>query len=118
MLKAGVFDNFKGATTLLLWGGAEDMVSLLRGLDGLRAGNSIAFAIDGPTGGVAITRGEGSTLTSDGGVLRWQCSRETIDLAVGLTAPLIGQVGHHFLDVSGMAKQVIIARDEYPPDLR
>ncbi|MBP2276881.1 MULTISPECIES: hypothetical protein [Sphingomonas] len=118
MLKAGVFDDFKGATTLLLWGDAEGMVSLRSSLDALRFGNSTGFAIDGPAGTVTIKQGESSTLTSDGGALCWRCSRETIDLAADLTAPLVSRAGHHFLDVGGMAERVIIARDEYPADLR
>ena len=35
-----------------------------------------------------------------------------------LIAPLVSQIGHQYLDVSGLAEQVIIARDEYPADLR
>lgn len=118
MLKAGVFDDFKGATTLLLWGDAEGIVSLRSNLDALRLGNSTGFGIDGPAGSVTIKEGEGSTLTSDGGALCWRCSRQTVDAAAELTAPLVSQAGHQFLSVSGMAEQVIIARDEYPADLR
>lgn len=118
MLKAGVFDDFKGATTLLFWGDAEGMVSLRSNLDALRLGNGTEFAIDSPAGSVTIKEGEGSTLISDGGALCWRCSRETVDLAADLTAPLVNQAGHQFLDVSGIAEQVIIARDEYPADLR
>jgi len=118
MLKAGVFDDFKGATTLLLWGDAQGMVSLRSSLDALRLGNSTGSAIDGPAGGVTIKKGEGSTLTSDGGGLCWRCSRETIDLVADLIAPLVNQIGHQYLDVSGLAEQVIIARDEYQADLR
>jgi hypothetical protein len=118
MLNAGVFEDFKGAKTLLLWGDADGMASLRSSLDAIRAGTSTAFVIDGPAGSVTISEGEGSTLTSDAGALCWRCSRETVDLAADLTAPLVNQAGHQFLGVSGMAEQVIIARDEYPADLR
>jgi hypothetical protein len=118
MLKAAVFDDFKGATTLLLWGDAEGMVSLRSSFDALRLGKSTGFEVDGPAGSVTIKQGESSTLTSDRGALYWRCSLETIDLAADLTGPLVSQAGHQYLDVSGMAEQVIIARDEYPADLR
>ena len=117
MLSAGIFDDFKGATTLLLWGDAEGMASLRSSIDAVRAGKSAKFAIDGPAGGLTIMQGEGSTLANDSGVLGWRCSRETMDLAADLTETLVNQAGHQFLDVSGLAEQVIIARDEYPADL-
>ncbi len=118
MLRAGIFDDLKGATTLLLWGDAEGMASLLGSFKALRAAKGNGFAIYGPAGGLAIARGEGSTLTTENGVLCWQCSREMIDLAADLTASLVGQAGHQFLDLSGLAEQVMIARDQYPGDLR
>lgn len=117
MLRAGVFDDFKGATTLLLWGDADGMASLRSSLDAIRAGNSTEFVIDGPADGLTIVQGEGSTLVNENGTLRWRCSRETIDLAVELIGPLVIHAGHQFLDLSGAAEQVIIARDEYPADL-
>lgn len=118
MLKAGVFANFKGATTLLLWGDSEGIASLFTGLDALRLGHSNEFAIEGPTDRVTIVRGEGSTLTREQNEWRWRCSRETVESAASLTEPLVDKAGHQFLDVRGLAEQVIIARDEYPADLR
>jgi hypothetical protein len=118
MLKADVFEDFKGSTTLLLWGDGKGMTALLRGLDALRSGNDKDFAITGPRGGVTIVQGEGSTLISDRSALRWCCSRETIKLVTDLVEPLVSQSGHQFLNVCGMAEQVIISRDEYPADLR
>jgi hypothetical protein len=118
MLKAGIFDDFHGATTLLLWGDAGGMSTLLRSFYALRAHDRDDFAINGPRGCVIITEGEGSTLTSDGNALCWRCSRETIDLAADLIKPLVAQAGHQFLNMRGLAEQVIIARDEYPADLR
>jgi len=50
MLKAAVFDDFKGATTLVVWGDGEGMSALLRGFNGLRVGNDDEFAIGGPRG--------------------------------------------------------------------
>jgi hypothetical protein len=117
MLKAGVSDDFKGATTLLLWGDAEGMTLLGNGLDALRTESSASFSIDGPAGGITIVQGDGSMLTDHAGALCWRCSPETVDMVGDLTRALIGRAGHQFMDVSGLAEQVIIARDEYPANL-
>jgi len=39
-------------------------------------------------------------------------------LVADLVEPLLDGPGHQFVDVDGLAEQVIIARDEYPADLR
>jgi hypothetical protein len=121
MLKAGVFDDFKGATTLLLWGDREGMEVLLASLSALRDTRG-EFAIDGPEAGLTVSyaadKSEGSTLQTEGSSLRWDCSGETVELAADLVEPLLHGVGHQFLDVDGLAEQVIISRDEYPAYLR
>ena len=121
MLKAGVFDDFKGATTLLVWGDREGMATLLGGLSALRDGNRDEFAIDGPDGRLTVRscdEPERSTLQMESSGFQWGCSRDTIELAADLIEPLLHGAGHQFLDVDGLAEQVIIARDEYPADLR
>jgi len=118
MLRAAVFDHLKGATTLLLWGDREGIAALLRGFDALRIGHGDEFAIDGLKGGLTIIEGEGSTLTGNGANLCWRCSREMMELAVDLIEPLLKGGGHQYLDVRGIAKQLIISRDEYPADMR
>jgi hypothetical protein len=122
MLKADVFDEFKGATTLLLWGDQEGMAALFAGLSGLREGTRSELAIDGAGTRVTLcsaSRGTlWSTLRKEEGGLRWECSHDTIALAANLVEPLLRAAGHQFLDVTGLADQVIIARDEYPADLR
>jgi hypothetical protein len=121
MLKAGVFDDFKGATTLLLWGDREGMLVLLASLSALRDTRG-EFAIEGLGAGLAVCyasdKSEGSTLRREGNSLRWDCSGETVKLAAGLIEPLLHGVGHQLLDVDGLAEQVIISRDEYPADVR
>jgi hypothetical protein len=57
-------------------------------------------------------------LGKEEGGFRWECSHDTIQLAADLVEPLLRGAGHQFLDVTGLAEQVIIARDEYPADLR
>jgi len=122
MLKAGVFDDFKGATTLLLWGDEEGMAVLLAGFSALREGNGNKFAIDGTDNRLTVCPASGktewSTVQSEESGFRWECSHDTLELAVDLIEPLLRGAGHQFLDVSGLAEQVIIARDEYPADLR
>ena len=121
MLKAGIFDDFKGATTLLLWGDEEGVASLFSGLSDLKDGKRTELAVEGP--GPVLTvrmKGEGtgsSTLGRSAGGLRWECSPDILKLACDLTEPLLKSVGHQFLDVDGLAEQVVIARDEYPADL-
>jgi hypothetical protein len=121
MLKAGVFDDFKGATTLLLWGDREGMGALLTSLSALRDTRG-EFAVEGPDGGLTVCyasdKNEGSTLRTEGNCFRWVCSGEALKFAADLIEPLLSGAGHQFLDVDGLAEQVIIARDEYPADLR
>ena len=122
MLRAGVFEDFKGATTLLLWGSAEGMAILKADLTALRHGDLYEFAIEGPDTPLTVclvNEEEGSsTLRMEGTGFRWACSGDTLELAADLVEPLLNQAGHQFLDVHGAAEQVIIARDEYPADLR
>ena len=122
MLNAGVFDDFKGATTLLLWGDEDGMAALFAGLSALREGKRNELAIEGAdtrlTVRSASDRTEWSTLRKEEGGVCWECSHDTIELATDLVEPLLRGAGHQFLDVTGLAEQVIIARDEYPPDLR
>ena len=120
MLKAGVFDDFKGATTLLLWGDGEGMARLFSDLSAISEGKSGELILDGPGAPLRICldqRGS-STLRQSEDRLHWECSADTLKLACDLTAPLLTtRAGHQFLDVDGLAEQVIIARDEYPADL-
>ena len=121
MLKAGVFDDFKGATTLLLWGDREGMATLLASLSALQDGDRDEFGIDGPDGGLTVRacdEPEVSTLRMEESGFLWGCSRNTVELAADLVEPLLHGPGHQFLDVDGLAEQAIIARDEYPADLR
>jgi hypothetical protein len=119
MLKAGVFDDFKGATTLLLWGDREGMATLSVSFSRLRDGTLNEFFIDGSEGGLTVClEQDGSTLQASRNGVRWGCSSETAALAADLVEPLLQRAGHQFLDVDGLAEQVIIARDEYPANLR
>jgi hypothetical protein len=122
VLNAGVFDDFKGAATLLLWGDEEGMAALFSGLSDLREGQRNELAIDGADTQVTVRsasdRTQWSTLRNEEGGVCWECSQDMIELATDLIEPLLRRAGHQFLDVTGLAEQVIIARDVYPPDLR
>ena len=122
MLQARVFDNFKGATTLLLWGDEEGMADLFSGLSALRDGKRSELTVDGPGSALIVRAGVrergSSTLAKSLDSIYWECSPETLNLACDLTEPLLATAGHQFLDVDGLAEQVIIARDEYSADLR
>lgn len=121
MLKAGVFDDFKGGTTRLVWGDREGMATLLKGLTALRSGNRDEFAIDGPNGCLTVCSCDGpkrSTLQMEKSGFLWGCSRDAVEMVADLVEPLLHGAGHQVLDVDGLAEQVIIARDEYPADLR
>ena len=122
MLKADVFDDFKGATTLLLWGDREGIATLLAGLSELRNGRRDELPIDGPKIPLIVRSAPdlpgGSSLQLDGNGYRWNCSRGTLRLASELVEPLLHRAGHQFFDVSGLAQQIIISRDEYPSTLR
>ncbi len=121
MLRAGVFSEFKGSTTLLLWGDKEGMAGLLADLLRLQEGTEAEFAIGGGTCLIiasASSEWSWSRLAKDESGFRWFCSNDILEQAVQSIEPLLCGAGHQFLDVSGLAQQVIISRDEYPPDLR
>lgn len=122
MLNAGVFDDFNGATSLLVWGDEEGMAALSAGLMALRDGNHNEWVIDGADTHLTVcstSREKGcSKLRNEEDGVRWECSHDTIELAAALVEPLLRGAGHQFLDVTGLAVQLIIARDEYPADLR
>jgi hypothetical protein len=121
MIQARICDDFKGATTLLLWGDREGMASLLDDFSALCTGKRNAFVIDGPDGDLTVCltsqKDGSSTLTMKANGLRWDCSRQTVALAADLVEPLLRGAGHQYLDANGLAEQIIIARDEYPADL-
>jgi hypothetical protein len=122
MLKTGLFDHFKGAKTLLLWGDGRGMTGLLLGLSALRNPQGRLLSLDEGNIPLSICSVAGpaswSNLKRDGEGLRWECSGAMLELAEDLVRPLIEGAGHQYLEVTGEAEQVIISRDEYPADLR
>ncbi len=115
MLKTGLFDDFKGAATLLIWGDEEGMTVLLAGLTAVRDGKRKDLTIDGVELPLTVCRSSGgeepSSFREDENGFRWQCSHETVALAADLVEPLATTgAGHQFLEVNGLAEQVIICQ--------
>lgn len=126
MLQAGLFTDFKGADTLLLWGDADDISQLHTKLRTLRDDAMPALHVAGCTDGSPlsiIVVNDGSciselTRTNEG--LRWACSRPVIEETEALIGALCdGTAGHQFVDISGpLATQAIVSKGEYPQTLR
>src|SRR4029453_4289640 len=115
MVRAGIFDDFKGATTLLVWGDKSDMEALLAGLSALRRGERSALLLGEGNKSVSVTSvaapaTEWSHLRLEGNSLRWDCSTDILELAEDLVRPLLDGAGHQFLGINGCAEQAIIAR--------
>jgi hypothetical protein len=122
MLQAGLFRDFKGADSLLIWGDAEGIADLHTALSALFGGVRSDLRISGPDGNLLIKvtgAGRHSTLKESDGGLEWTCSRTMIDEAEGLVAGLeAASSGHQYIDLSGLARQVIVSKAEYPASLR
>jgi hypothetical protein len=122
VIQVGLFDQFKGAKTLLLWGDKAGMETLLRGISLLQNRTTEEFLLGAGNAVLAIcpkaSPASRSHLAQQDGQLRWECSIDKLALAEDLIDPLLEGPGHQFLDVSGLADQIIVSRDEYPSDLR
>ena len=126
MLQAGLFTNFKGDDTLLLWEDADDISQLHTNLKTLRDDTIPVLRVTGCTDDShlsIVTVNDGSwiselTRTNEG--LRWTCSRPVIEETEALVGALCnGTAGHQFIDVSGpLATQTIVSKGEYPQTLR
>jgi hypothetical protein len=126
MLQAGIFTNFKGADTLLVWGEADDINHLHTSLRALRDDPERVIIVPGCTADshlsiIAVNdRHRISELTRTNEGLFWTCSRPVIDEAEALVGALRdATAGHQFVDVSGpLATTAMVAKGEYPQTLR
>ena len=118
MLQARLFDDFKGARTLLLWGDVDGMRALEHGLERIVNGDSEALVGDDQNPLVLGVTGrlDPSYVTANAG-LRWTCSIEVFERAKSSIEPLLREHGHQYVDATGDAEQVIISTGEYPADL-
>ncbi len=134
-LRFGVFDDFKGARTLLLWGDASGLAALqsvLRELaDGARGTTALHETgwAEG-VGGIHLfldlarskwERRDELTEAADGATVKWSGTRDEFETYVDLIAPLISSSnpnGHQYLDSNRNSDlQIMVSRGEYPDDL-
>lgn len=122
MLQAGLFPDFKGADSLLIWGDAEGIADFHIALLALSRGTRLDLRISGVDSNLLIKVSGAkrlSEVTEAGDGLEWTCSCAQIDEAQGMVAGLDGaSSGHHYIAVSGLARQVIVSKAEYPASLR
>jgi len=122
MLQADLFPDFKGADTLLLWGDADGMADLHIAIAALSRGDMSQFRIKGD-GDLFIKLAESddrfSELSRSGNGLEWACSRAVLVEAEAMIAGLDeAPSGHHYMEISGHAGQVIVSKAEYPASMR
>lgn len=122
MLQAGLFPDFKGKDTLLIWGDADGVAGLCGAISALSRGEASEIRIDGHPN-LSISPSEAderpSELSRSDRGLTWTCPRTDLIAVEALTVSL-DEVpsGHHFIDIIGLAGQVIISKNEYPESLR
>jgi hypothetical protein len=129
-LRFGVFEGFKGATTLLIWGDDEGIAHLRAVFgefaNGRRHAASLqempwATAIDGTRLNLRVARNgdDKMSVALAGTHIDWKCSSEhfaeSADKVAALLSPAC-ESGHQYLDTRGEALQVMVSKGEYAPD--
>ena len=120
MLQAGLFADFKGADTLLLWGDAIGVADLRIAMAALPRGDGSRIPITSELSISACDVHEhASQLLQSSEGLEWICSRNSLADAEALLAGMEkGQTGHQYIDITSLADQVIASQGEYPASLR
>jgi hypothetical protein len=122
MLQAGLFPNFKGADSLVIWGDSEGIADLRVALSALAQGTKSNLQINGPDDDLWIkisNASDRSKLMRSAVGLEWTCTVATMVEAEGLVEGLEkASSGHQYVAISGLARQVIISKSEYPASLR
>ena len=122
MLQAGLFLDFKGTDTLLIWGDSEGIAALRAAMVALSRGDTSHIQISGDVdlSVSLIEASEGhSNLSRLGRGLEWTCARRMFVEAEALLAEMNEvETGHHYFEVSGLAAQVIVSKGEYPAEMR
>jgi hypothetical protein len=129
MLKAGFFENFKGADTLLIWGD-EGGLALLQQLLALSSGASTSAAIH-EIEGANILPGLRVMLKAGPSELRVDRNGEDVAIVASTSADLLAsfadkivgladpkrRTGHQYLEWPGSAGIVVmVSKGEYPDD--
>lgn len=122
MLQAGLFPDFKGTATLLIWGDFEGIAALRAAIVALSRRDTSHIQIGGEVD-LSVSLFEESETHSElsrlGGGLEWTCARRIFVDAEALLAEMDeAETGHHYFDISGLAAQVIVSKGEYPADMR
>jgi hypothetical protein len=131
-MRSAIFEDFKSARTLLIWGNSDELSPLVNALDELAQGHRDSARLDGQIGaeaidstGVRITTGTSDAVLCrehpDGIDVELRCSPEKCSDLAELLRPLVrpGAVGHHYIDLTvDQPFQIIVSAGEYPPTLR
>jgi len=125
MLQVGLFRDFKfkGINSLLLWGDTEGLAHLQSAIATLSRLSGSSFQISGSDAKLSIVITDASDqfseLSKSEHGWEWVCSRATLDeVAVLIEGLENSSDGHQYIDVKGLAEEVIISKNEYPPSLR
>lgn len=117
MLKIGLFQNFKGADTVLIDGTPSDIEDLSKSLAEVVVSKAVAVhevAAVAPRYPVALFAATASPGTRG---LWWKCSSEEIETIQGKLGPLTqGGKGHQYFDLEGTNIQLMISVGEYGPN--
>jgi hypothetical protein len=135
-LQFGVFDEFKGARTLLLWGDESGIAALQAAFRELadEACGVMALHETGWAKGIRGTRlfldlarsysGEPVKLSKVDGApdIKWNGTRDEFACCADLIEPLLNPSkpsGHQYLDSNqNFVLKIMVSRGEYPVDLR
>ena len=119
MLQAGLFPDFKGADTLLLWGDAQGIAELREAIAALSRGDAATITVSELSISTSENSEQLSSLSRVCDGLRWVCPFSVLVESEGLIAGLDeASSGHQFIDITGLVDQVIVSKNEYPDTLR
>jgi hypothetical protein len=118
MLNVGLFPDFKGADTLLFWGDALGVAELRASIAELSRGLTSTITISDVSISVGEHAPQSSELSRTSNGLAWVCAPNVLGRVEELLAGLDGAAsGHQFIESTGLADQVIVAKNEYPETL-
>jgi hypothetical protein len=119
MLQAGLFPDFKNADSLLIWGDAQGISKLAAAIAALSLGNTPTIKVGDLSISASDDDEQPPEVSHTGSGLVWVCPRAVLLEAEALIAGLDEAAsGHQFINVTGVADQVIVSKSEYPETLR
>jgi hypothetical protein len=131
-MRSAIFEDFKSAKTLLIWGSSDELIPLVNALDDLAQGRRDSAVLDRQLGAKVV---ESTIVTivaarhdavryrmdTDGTDVQLLCSRGKCSELADLLRPLVraGAAGHHYLDLTiDQPLQIIVSAGEYPATLK